>query len=139
MSHDTIEALARRFVTEHNSAGFRRALDELLGPDAVFHEYLPGVPDRMDRRAFEAFIGAFRAALPDIRNEVNDVVADGQRASVRWTGHGTHTGEALMQMAARGGRVTAHGIYILHFQDERIVGVWNHWDNLNVIEQLKGS
>lgn len=138
MSGDAIERLARRFVTEHNSAGFRDALADLLAPNAILHEYLPGLPSDMDRLAFEGFIAAFRAALPNIRNEVNEVLVDGTRAAVRWTGHGTHTGEALMQMAAKGGHVRAHGIYFLRFEGARIVEVWNAWDNLNVIEQLKG-
>ncbi len=115
MNRDTVMQLARRFVVEHNQAQYRRSFDELLGPDCVFHESLPGVPPSMNREAFEGFIGAFRASLPDIRNEVADVLVDGDKAAVRWSGTGTHTGEALMGLPPKGKRVVAHGIYVLRF------------------------
>jgi predicted ester cyclase len=139
MTRDGIDKAARRFVMEHNSAQFRQAFDELLAPDVVVHEYLPGVPPSLDRGAYEGFIATFRAALPDIRDEVNDLLVDGDRAAVRWTGHGTHTGEALMGLPAKGSRLTAHGIYILRFRGGQIAEAWGHWDNLGVLEQLKGA
>jgi len=139
MSREVVEKVARRFVTEHNGVGFARALDELLAPGAVVHEYLPGLPPAMDRAIYDGFLTSFRAAMPDIRDEVNDVIVDGSRVAVRWTGHGTHTGEALMGIPAKGARLVAHGIYILRFEGERIAEVWSHWDNLSVLEQLKGG
>lgn len=139
MMRDAIEKLARRFVLEHNGPGYLRAFDELLAPGALVHEYLPGLPPAMDRKVYEGFIASFRAALPDIRDEVNDVLVDGSRAAVRWTGYGTHTGEALMGLPAKGAKLVAHGIYVLRFEGERIAEVWNHWDNLNVLEQIKAG
>jgi predicted ester cyclase len=67
------------------------------------------------------------------------LLVDGSRAAVRWTGRGTHSGEPLMGMVAKGTRLVAHGIYVLRFDGDRIAEIWNHWDNLNVLEQLKGS
>jgi predicted ester cyclase len=137
MNRDTIESRARRFVLEHNQAGFRRALDELVAPGFIVHEFLPGVPESMDRVAFEGFVSSFRAAMPDIRDEVVAVLVDGARAAVRWRGAGTHTGEALMGIPAKGGSVRANGIYLLAFDGDRIAEVWSNWDNLSVLEQLK--
>jgi predicted ester cyclase len=139
MNRDIVEMLVRRFVVEHNGADFRRAHAELLTPGAVFHEYLPGLPPQLDRRGYEQFIVGFRNALPDIRNEVVDVVVDGVRAAARWTGYGTHTGEALMGLPALGAKVRAHGMYLLRIEGDRIAEAWNFWDNLNVLEQLKGG
>jgi predicted ester cyclase len=137
MNRDALERVARRFVLEHNSAEFERCLDELLTPGVDVHEYLPGLPPSLDRAGYERFVAGFRAALPDIHNEVKDVLVDGDRAAVRWTGHGTHSGEALMGIPGKGNKVTAHGVYILRFEGGRIAEVWNHWDNLSVVEQLK--
>jgi len=134
---DTAE-LARRFVLEHNQADYRASFDQLLAPACRVHEYLPGVPPTLDRAAYEQFIAAFRAALPDIHNTVEDVTGDDQTAMVRWTGHGTHTGEPLMGVPPSGKTLEAHGVYVLHLAGGKIVEVWDFWDNLNVLQQLGG-
>jgi hypothetical protein len=48
---------------------------------------------------------------------VDDVLVDGDRATARWTGHGTHIGEALMGIPAKGRALTAHGIYVLRVDE----------------------
>ncbi len=139
MTRETLEKLTRRFVIEHNAPDFRRSHEELLTPGAIVHEYLPGMPPGLDRAAYERFIAGFRAALPDIRDEVDHVVVDGGYAAARWTGYGSHRGEPLMGIPAKGGRLVAHGMYMLRFEGEKIAEAWNFWDNLNVLEQLKAS
>jgi steroid delta-isomerase-like uncharacterized protein len=133
---DLNKELARRFVLEHNQAGHVATFDAILAPDCVVHEYLPGVPAAMDRPAYEQFIAMFRAALPDIQNAVEDIVAEGDRVVVRWTGRGTHTGAPLMGMPAGGAPVIARGIYVFRILAGKIVEVWDNWDNLNVVQQL---
>jgi predicted ester cyclase len=132
-------ALARRFVMEHNQADYLRSFDALLTPNAIVHEYLPGLPGDMDRAFYNQFIAGFRAALPDIRNQVEDVIVSGDKAVVRWTGYGTHTGADLVGVPAGGRPVVAHGIYLFRFEGDCIAEVWNHWDNLNVVQQLQGQ
>ena len=135
MSSD-IKARAARFVEKHNQADYMQTFDELLTPDVKVHEYLPGLPEPMDRNVYTAFIAGFRDALPDVRNAVDDVFSDGDRVAVRWHASGTHTGEPLMGIAAKGKAVQAHGIYILRFEGDRIAEIWNNWDNANVMQQL---
>jgi predicted ester cyclase len=132
----TMTELARRFVMEHNQADYLASFDALMTPDAIVHEYLPGLPGALDRVGYAQFIAAFRSALPDISNTIEDVIVTGDKAVVRWTGSGTHTGEPLMNQPAAGRPVQAHGIYILRFADGKIAEVWNNWDNLNVLTQL---
>ena len=139
MSTDQNAALARRFVMEHNKANYMASLDELLAPGCVIHEYLPGLPAAMDRTIYNQFLAGFRQALPDIHNEVEDVIAAGDKVAVRWTGYGTHTGEPLMGIPATNQTLTAHGIYIIQLANGKIVEVWDNWDNLNVSQQLSGQ
>lgn len=132
----TTTTLARRFVLEHNQPNYLASHEALLTQDAIIHEYLPGLPSSLDRVGYTHFIAAFRSALPDIGNTIEDVIAAGDKVVVRWTGGGTHTGEPLMNQPATGRPVQAHGVYILRFADGKIAEVWNHWDNLNVLTQL---
>lgn len=131
--------LARRFVMEHNQADYLRSFDELLSPTCLVHEYLPGLPAAMNRAFYNQFIAGFRASLPDIRNQIEDVITSGDRAVIRWTGYGTHTGADLMGVPAAGKPVEAHGVYIFRFEGECIAEVWNNWDNLLVLQQLQGN
>jgi steroid delta-isomerase-like uncharacterized protein len=131
-----LKTQATRYLREHNQAAFRTSLDELCTPGCVFHEYLPGMPDTMDRANYEGFVTAMRASLPDISARPEDVIVNGNRVAVRWSGSGTHTGDPLMGVPARGKRVTAHGVYILRFEDERVAEVWNNWDAASVMAQL---
>ena len=137
MSNQSNLEIARRFLFNHNQANYRETFDEVFTPDVAVHEYLPGLPNPMNRAMFEQFIAGFRAALPDIHNELDAIIADGDQVAMRWTGHGTHTGADLMQLPAKGKSVVAHGIYILHFRDGKIAEVLDNWDNLSVMAQLQ--
>jgi predicted ester cyclase len=139
MTAETMLATARRFLLTHNQADYLAAFDSYFTPNVVVHEYLPGLPDAMPRAVYEQFIAGFRAALPDIHNQLEDAFANGDRVVMRWTGYGTHTGADLMQIPAGGRPVKAQGIYILRFEGDRIAEVWNNWDNLNVAQQLSGA
>jgi steroid delta-isomerase-like uncharacterized protein len=121
---------------EHNQAGYLAAFDELLAPGCLVHEYLPGLPEAMDREGYNQFIAGFRRALPDIHNVVEDIIAEGDKVAVRWMGYGTHTGDPLMGAPASGNGLRAHGTYVLRFSEGKIAEVWNNWDNLNVMQQM---
>ena len=88
MSSAEITTLARRFVVEHNQAGYLASFDELLAPDCIVHEYLPVLPDALDRAGYNQFIAAFRSAIPDIHNQIEDVIA-GCEAAWRYASNGT--------------------------------------------------
>ncbi len=137
MSADENRSIARRFVLEHNQADYVATFDALLAQTCVVHEYLPGVPPSMDREAYEQFIADFRAAMPDIHNGIEDVIADGDSVVVRWTGNGTHTGAGLMGIPAQGHAVHANGVYIFRIRDGRIQETWDLWDTVNVLQQLR--
>jgi predicted ester cyclase len=136
VSAEQTEALARRFVQQHNGAEYVVALDELLAPECVVHEYLPGLPEDLNPAGYKQFIATLRGALPDLRTVAEEVVVQGDSAAIRWTGTGTHTGGDLFGMPPNGKPLLAHGIYLLHVGAGRIMEIWNHWDTLNVVQQV---
>jgi len=56
-------------------------------------------------------VGFYRSLFGDIRFDVDDQVAEGDRVATRWTLHGTYRGKA----------VSLNGIVISRFRDGRIV------------------
>jgi steroid delta-isomerase-like uncharacterized protein len=136
MSIEQNKALATRFLLEHNQANYMASLDELLAPDVILHEFLPGLPQDMNRAIYNEFIAGFRRALPDIANQLQIIVAEADFVAMRWTGTGTHTGEPLMGIPSSGKKVSANGLYLLRFRDGKIIEVWDNWDNLNLMQQI---
>jgi steroid delta-isomerase-like uncharacterized protein len=127
--------LIRRFYEEVWHAGNLDVADEVFAPDYLRH----------DPRATEAAPGpegqkqiarAFRAAFPDLRFEVEIVIAEGDYVAARWTASGTHTGR-WGDVEATGRSVTFSGVNIFRFEGGRVAEIWNHRDDLGLQEQLR--
>ena len=77
----------------------------------------------------------YRAAFPDVRITVDDVIAAGDKVALRWHSEGTHRGE-LEGLAPTGARGLVTGISIDRWQDGKVVESWTEWDNLGLARQL---
>ena len=73
--------------------------------------------------------------FPDCEVEVLDVVAEGDRAVVRFSETGTHDGP-FMGIAPTGRRVCNYGIAIYRARDGRLVEEWSVGDRLSLLGQL---
>jgi predicted ester cyclase len=124
-------------LEESFNEGKFELLDQLIAPEAVNHD--PAQPARLralrgpevQRRTVEMY----RAAFPDVRITVDEVIDGGDKVAVRWHAEGTHRGE-LEGLAPTGVRATVTGISIDHWQDGKIVETWTEWDNLGLGRQL---
>jgi predicted ester cyclase len=89
MSVDTAKELARRVWDEGWNQGRLEVVDEALAADAADrHEH-----DQENFRAhLKDAITEFRRGFPDLRAEVADIVAEGDRVAMRVLITGTHNG-----------------------------------------------
>jgi predicted SnoaL-like aldol condensation-catalyzing enzyme len=90
----TIEAnkdLVRRFYEELWNRGNLAAAEELVAQDYVRHDLRPGAAPP-GPAVQQAIAQRFRTAFPDIRLEVEAVVAEGDLVVARWPISGTHSG-----------------------------------------------
>ena len=133
MSVEQNKAIARRWGEEVWGKGSLDAIDELLAADIIFNYPPPGVAP--NREAYKQTVTMFQVALPDIQYTVEDMVAEGDRVAVRWTGRGTHKGE-FMGIPPTGKPVTITGISILRIAGGKIVEEWTEDDILGVLQQL---
>ena len=105
-----------------------------LAEDFVEHEELPGIPPTK-----EGVLQYFRmmlAAFPDMRMDVEDVIASGDKAVARVTVTGTNQGE-FMGMPATGKSASVKLIDITRFGDDGLAR--EHWgvvDQLALMQQL---
>jgi steroid delta-isomerase-like uncharacterized protein len=126
-------ATARRLYDSIN-VGDINGFGRHLADDVVEHEELPGLAPTKD--GILAFFRMQLAAFPDLRMDVQDVIASGDKvvARVRYTG--TNTGE-IMGAPATGQRVDVQLIDIFRFGGDGLVREhWGVMDQLTMMQQL---
>ena len=77
----------------------------------------------------------FRAAVPDLRCTIEDLLVVGDKVTARLTFTGTHTGP-FMGKPATGHQVKFLAIDVLRIENGKIVEDWHLEDNLALMQQL---
>ena len=127
------KALIRRLYEEVYANWDFGVLDELIAGDFVGHGAPPGTPP--GPAGVRQFYAWLRAAFPDIRYSVEDLVAEGDKVVVRWRWRGTHQGE-YYGIPPSGKPVTATGIAIYRIAGGKCVERWVGFNALGVLQQL---
>ncbi len=113
MSLNQMKAITRRFAVEPWSNGALDVLDEVCAPN-----YTLG--DGEDLNVLKGAIVAYRDAMPDLKIDIGEMVAEGDLVAYRWTMNGTHQGN-FHGIAPTGKPVQFTGITIVRFADGKIV------------------
>src|SRR5262249_478026 len=127
-------AMTMRSAYERINAGDLAAYAELVADDFVEHDYVPGLPATK-----EGMLDYFRlilTAFPDLRMDVEDLIASDDKAVARVKVTATHRGE-FMGVPATGSRVETQLIDIMRFDETGLVS--DHWgvaDMLSLMQQL---
>lgn len=128
---------SRRLLEETFNDGNFVLIDQLVAPTAVNHD--PAEPAELRAlrgpEVVKRTVQMYRAAFPDVRITVDDVIAAGDKVALRWHSEGTHRGE-LAGLAPTGARGSVTGISIDRWQDGKVVESWTEWDNLGLARQL---
>jgi predicted ester cyclase len=90
VSSEENKAVVRRLYEEVFNGGNLDLADDLVAPDGVNHAAPPGGP--AGPVGVRRIVGMLRAAFPDDRHEIEDMLAEGDRVAVRITHTGTHEG-----------------------------------------------
>ena len=133
MSIEENKAVVRRFFEELLSTDNLAVADELLSPG--FRFYFAGNPDPMDLERYKEFLVVRRAAFPDRRFVVEDMIAEGDKVSARFTMRGTHKGE-FRGIAPTGKEVIMTGIDIIRLTEGKMVEDRVEVDQLGMMRQL---
>jgi len=113
------------------------AVDEFLGDRYVIHSD-PGDPwdgQTLSRDEFKQRLITSRAPFPDLRFDVSETIAEGDRVAIAWTMRGHQTGEAAGRPAS-GRAIKVQGITVYYFADGRITGHRQVVDRLTAGRQL---
>ena len=126
-----------------NKATAQRVFDDILNREhyELFAElYQPDFVKHVDLRnntlaqEIEAAKG-MRAASSDLVMTVDEMIAEGDKVAVRYTGRGTNTGP-FGGMPATGKKMAITGMTIYRFSGGKIAEEWVTYNMLEILRQL---
>jgi steroid delta-isomerase-like uncharacterized protein len=124
----------RRVSGEIFGQGRIDVVDELLAPDFVDHDPLPGLPP--DREGVKQVVQLFRSAFPDFEVTVLHTVIEGDKAVDHIASRGTHLGE-FMGVPATGKPISTSAIVISLLNGEgQIAARWQRFGAMQVLQQI---
>ena len=122
-------------VSEENKAMVRRMVDGINAgdvEDTVDKLFDPASPAA---RKVKRLFAEFHAAFPDWREEIVELVAEGDTVAGRFRCSGTHRGEFLGE-APTGRRMEVEEVFFLRAGGGRFVDFWALEDSLGRMHQL---
>ena len=132
MNHQN-RTLSRRWFEEVWNQKRTDTLEEILSPDCAGHMVSGEVPGV---EAFRLVRDEFLSAFPDLRFEIEDIVAEGDNAVVRWKASGTHSGDGL-GLTATHEPIEVRGITWHRYEDGKIVEGWDGWNQSGLMQELR--
>jgi hypothetical protein len=135
MSLEENKALVRRYFEE---APYNPDVcDEIFAPiihwHALYHTANPdfdSTPEE-EKEAYQRHIHVWGSWI----EHPEEMIAEGDRVVVRWSGVGRHQAE-LMGLPATHRQVRLSGIGIFRIAEGKIAEVWSLWDRLGELQQL---
>ena len=134
MSTDANKALVRRYIEELWNNRDLSVVDEIISPTYLFHsQSAPADLDGPD--GVRKHFAMITAAFPDVQFTIEDLIAEGDKVVVLWTGRSTHQGD-YMGVAPTGKDLTTVIVAIHRIEDGKLAETWVCWDNLAMLRQL---
>lgn len=133
MSTEDNKALVHRFYEEFCNKGDLKVADEIVLANYAEHENVLGAISGRD--GLKQFVTATLTAFPDFHFTIEDVIAEGNKVTVRLTARGTHRGP-LGDIPPTGKQVANTAIVMFRMADGMIVERWGVADQLLLLQQL---
>jgi steroid delta-isomerase-like uncharacterized protein len=124
MTLEANKAVIRRVFEAVIPAGDATAMRDLVVADFLDHDPLPGQPAGLE--GAEYVVSTMHGAHPDLRFTIDDLVAEGDRVTIRWTMRGTNSGP-MFGRPASGQAVELAAIVIFRLADGMIAERWAAW------------
>ena len=129
--------------TQHNKTIARQFFMEQdqrkgpLAPEIVAKDYVARIGSNppMDFDGHSGFGVMFYTGFPDIYHTIDDVIGEGDKAVVRFTLRGSHTGD-FMGIPATGRPIEVSAIAMLTFVDGKVAQLNAQFDQLGMMQQL---
>ncbi len=132
MSAEQNKKTVRTIFEEVLTTGDQQRASELVAPGYVNHSFPLPQPGP---EGLVQLTGMFRAAFPDIRVTLEDVLAEDDRVATRGYFIGTHRGE-FMDVPATGKSVRVAYADVWRLENGKVAENWVQMDLLGLMQQL---
>jgi len=130
MSSEENKAIVSRFLATLDLA----KLDELTAPDFVYHN--PANPEvRTHEERKQKIITGLKTAFSDLKLNIADMIAEGDKVAVRYSISGTHKGE-FMGIARTNKCMELTSLCICRLADGKVAEMWVENNSLVMLLQL---
>jgi steroid delta-isomerase-like uncharacterized protein len=134
MTTEENKAIARRWSEDLWSRGNLAVADEIIASEYVRHD--PGDPfPARGPEDVKRIVTMLRSMLPDLRIEVEAIVAEGDIVVSRYTTTATDS-RGYMGQPATGKTIRTSAIQMFKFRDGKIIESWAARDDLGTLRQL---
>jgi len=130
------KAVVLRSEAELWSKGNLAVADELYSPDFVCH-FVEGI-EWKGLNGIKSAVLSHRASFPDWHENVEDIIAEGDRVVIRITSTGTQRGE-FAGIPPTGRKITIEEFHIYRLAGGRIIEQWGMPDVQGLMTQLNAS
>jgi steroid delta-isomerase-like uncharacterized protein len=126
-------AIVRKFFEVGPSQGDLAAADALLHQEFALHTPLPTPGPGIE--AMNNVITTCRAAFHGLQVTIEDIKADGDTVTARFTARGVHQGE-FMGLPPTGKSITMTGIEMFRIKEGKIAELWGEANLMGLMQQL---
>jgi len=133
MSTEENKAIIRRMTEEFYNQGNIESADHFFADSYVHHD--PASPHVRDRDGLKTALRAFLTGCPDLHITIDQLLAEGDMVTKRWTYHATQSGD-LSGLPPTSNRITMSGLELFRLEGGTIVECWLAYDNLSLLQQL---
>jgi steroid delta-isomerase-like uncharacterized protein len=126
-----------RFNKEFIEQGNMKSFNELVGNDVINHSAPAGTPAGPESMRY-FIMEILRKGFPDIKVEIFDQVAEGDKVTTRKALHGTHTGD-FMGIPASNKKVTIQVIDVIRLKDGKYAEHWGQSNLSDIIKVISGN
>lgn len=131
MSLEENKAIVRRFIEEYNNRNlnYLNLIDDFVSPDYIDHS------NKVNREGLKQLFIMGLKAFPDWHENIEDIIAEGDKVWVRLSYTGTHRGE-FMGISPTGKKIMSKAVDIYRIVDGKLAEYWNVTDNVNIFKQV---
>ena len=138
MTHKNLKTTLRTFIEEVWNNGNFTQLENFV---AAKYELKRDPGDPWDGQTltiptFKERVLYSRNAFPDLHFEIQDMIEENEKVGLSWIMSGTHQGD-LPQLPATGKAFSISGITIYYFEEGKLCGHRQAFDQLGFLSQVK--
>jgi steroid delta-isomerase-like uncharacterized protein len=114
-------------------AGDQATIDELSEPGLIDHHPAPDSAPTL--AGFKQKVAGFKAIFPDLEEDLQDIIANGDTVATRWVLTGSQQQE-FIGIPATGQTIRVEGMNFYRLKDGLVTDIWAQFDGIAMMQQL---